>query len=271
MDRIEKIEDIQVRISSIKGLKKGFVTNFFLDIPKHTLWIKSGKLYVWDSKECVFFFFQDDGFYHLFFISINEAAIRNAYFEMEWDGTALVIDILGRPDSINLHLWQELGFIKHSSLQRMMKLGDVISSPVDDAVQKAGLQDLTALEKLLKANFDPLSEQLPMKEELEQMIINGTVILYRLDEKIVGLILYERNGQTLYLRYWLVLPGYRNLHIGSKLFSAFMNAGVGTKRQLLWVMSSNENAMKRYAHYGFKPDGLVDYVLKNGYYERKNY
>lgn len=52
------------------------------------------------------------------------------------------------------------------------------------------------------------------------------------------------------------------MNIGSKLFNSFMYEGRNTKRQLLWVITHNINAIKRYVHYGFKPEKLFDYVLK---------
>lgn len=89
---------------------------------------------------------------------------------------------------------------------------------------------------------------------------NGLV--YKLEHKIVGFIIFELTGLTLYLRYWFVLPQFREMNIGSKLFNSFMYEGRNTKRQLLWVITHNINAIKRYVHYGFKPEKLFDYVLK---------
>ena len=37
----------------------------------------------------------------------------------------------------------------------------------------------------------------------------------------------------------------------------------GAKRQLFWVIKLNENAIKRYRHYGFKSENLFDVVLTN--------
>ena len=37
----------------------------------------------------------------------------------------------------------------------------------------------------------------------------------------------------------------------------------GTKRQMHWVISTNDNAIKRYKHYGYIAESLYDYVLLN--------
>ena len=38
-------------------------------------------------------------------------------------------------------------------------------------------------------------------------------------------------------------------------------AGSNTKRQYFWVKADNENAIKRYQHYGFAFEPLKDVVL----------
>lgn len=42
-----------------------------------------------------------------------------------------------------------------------------------------------------------------------------------------------------------------------------MNLAKGTKRQMHWVISTNDNAIKRYKHYGYIAESLYDYVLLN--------
>ncbi|MBA4320402.1 MAG: N-acetyltransferase, partial [Flavobacterium sp.] len=39
--------------------------------------------------------------------------------------------------------------------------------------------------------------------------------------------------------------------------------GRNTKRQLFWVIKSNENAIKRYLHYGFKEEKMYNFVMIN--------
>ena len=121
--------------------------------------------------------------------------------------------------------------------------------------------DACVVQDMLHTNFDPLSEQLPCYEEILDFISRKGVLVYKEKGKVYGFIIFELNGQTLYLRYWFVLPEYRDLKIGSRLFNEFMRAGHATKRQLFWVIGSNENAIKRYRHYGFEVERLYDYVL----------
>ena len=104
-------------------------------------------------------------------------------------------------------------------------------------------------------------EQLPLVEELEKMIEQKHVLLSMREGHVAGMLLFDLNAM-LYLRYWLVLPEYRNQGVGSELFRQFLWEGRETKQQILWVNQANENAIVRYEHYGFKKENMYDYIIR---------
>ena len=134
---------------------------------------------------------------------------------------------------------------------------------IPDVVFQAGIGDVQEILKLYDTYFDAYIEQIPLREELERWIASDHVLVYRADGHIVGFLIYDLTGVTLYLRYWFVHPEYRDQKIGAILFKEFMRRGENTRRQLFWVISSNENAIKRYVHYGFAIEKMFDYVLIN--------
>ena len=69
------------------------------------------------------------------------------------------------------------------------------------------------------------------------------------------------NATTHYLRYWFTHPDFRDKKVGSRLLRRFFEEGRDTKRQLFWVIRSNENAIKRYRHYGFAEENMFDFVM----------
>ena len=56
---------------------------------------------------------------------------------------------------------------------------------------------------------------------------------------------------------------HRALKVGSALMRHYFATQNAVKRFVLWVAADNVNAVQKYGHYGYKPDGLVDYVLAN--------
>ena len=116
---------------------------------------------------------------------------------------------------------------------------------------------------LLNEYFDPIAEQLPDIDEIYEWIEEEHIIISETNGKIQGFIIYDLIGLTSYLRYWFVDPLYRNMKIGSSLLNKYFENSKNTKRQLFWVIQSNENAIMRYKHYGFKPENLIDVIMIN--------
>lgn len=130
-------------------------------------------------------------------------------------------------------------------------------------VRNASLQDIAIIEEMLNLYFDPIAEQLPDTYDLLNWVRNNAIIVYEEENKILGFIIYDLKASTLFLRYWFVKPNYRDLRIGSKLFNEFLLRGKDTQRQMFWVIRSNENAINRYLHYGFKEEFMYNFVYIN--------
>lgn len=55
MVRIKSIEEIQNFTCFIRSLRKGLITNFYLNVEKHSIWIETGEFFVHETPECIFF------------------------------------------------------------------------------------------------------------------------------------------------------------------------------------------------------------------------
>ena len=78
---------------------------------------------------------------------------------------------------------------------------------------------------------------------------------------ILGFVIFDLLPATLYLRYWFAHPVARGKGVGGRLLKAMFAAGSDTKRQYFWVKTDNENAIKRYQHYGFAFEPMKDVVM----------
>ena len=55
----------------------------------------------------------------------------------------------------------------------------------------------------------------------------------------------------------------RTISSSVKLFNEFLSRGKNTQRQLFWVIKTNQNAIKRYRHYGFEKEKMSNFILTN--------
>lgn len=272
MEKIESISQLQELILYVRNKRQGFITNFYLDEAKHGTWIETGQFLYDKFDDTVLLLYDHEDprsenyFTNLFYISTSiEAVIEHLKVYREtYDYDLYVFDIVERGDSKVVEKLVEMGARNKATLVRMNRLGisdEGLADSGDERVVYAEPVDAEQIDKILHANFDEKLEQLPLVSELKQMIADKRILKCVIDRQIAGLVLFELNASTLYLRYWLTLSKFRNQGVGGALLKRFFYEGRETKRQMLWVREDNTNALARYEHYGFKNENMKDYIL----------
>jgi ribosomal protein S18 acetylase RimI-like enzyme len=270
MISVSSIPTILDLIKRVKDSKKGFLTNFYLDIPKTDLWIKMNLVFYDVIGESIFLYRKNQGFINLYYITSNLDVLSKDLkkFLAENSDELYVVDIIGKTcDCQNIkNVFIENNYYQYTSLVRMSKInfGNYSSDKDSKFISYAVLSKGLKIYELLQNYFNHYAEQLPLIEEINSWIANNGILIYSNDySTIQGFIVFEIIGQTSYLRYWFVHPDHRDKKIGSALLYSFLAEGNNSKRQLFWVIESNDNAIKRYEHYGFKKERLVDFIMIN--------
>jgi ribosomal protein S18 acetylase RimI-like enzyme len=279
MDSIKSIQQIRELFSSVRDKRKGFITNFFIDEFKHLIWIEKGVLFFESLDNTVFLVKESYDFWNVFFAATNTVDFSNdlLHFKEKYVDATMMFDIVGRNEQCSsiLTIFQEKGFLEYCSLVRMNRITSTMdNNKFISNVSKATIEQITDIYILLNKYFDKRTEQIPFIEELEEYARLNHILVYTDGNKIIGFLIFEINASTLYLRYWFVHPNYRDKKIGSTLLRSFFDEGKNTKRQFFWVIKSNDNALKRYKHYGFTEENMFDYVLtsnNNILYEGTDY
>ena len=268
MDKVITLVEIQTEIKAIKTINRGFITNFYPEFDKLSVLIEKGKLYKKIIGNSVFFFAEKTGFSHLFYCSPSTKALSDSLSQLKLiiGKTLLVADIIGKESDIQsiVQIFRENEFYLYTTLNRMSRSTkmDEYKNPSIN-LKKAEITHTEAIFNLLNKYFDPLAEQLPSQDEINNWIKLNHLILIEEKNEILGFVIFDLIGVTSYLRYWFVHPQYRNRKIGSTLLQEYFKNSAETKRQLFWVIQTNENAINRYLHYGFHPENLYDYIMTN--------
>ena len=268
MEIVRDFSEINDAIIKIKNYKKKLLTNFYPNREKNEIWILNGDFYKIESGDVVYFLKKHSDFYSLFFIAACNDSLAKSLLSLtvDFEQKMLVVDIVQREETSELlDIFYNKSFNIYTSLVRMNRLNikkDFSSVTIED-VHNALSRHITSLHNLFQTFFDEKAEQLPTEKELNNWIENENVLIYEEENEIGGFLIYEIIGSTLYLRYWFVHPDFREKKIGSKLFNVFESKGRDTNRHLFWVIKSNENAIKRYKHYGFVEEKMYNFVLTN--------
>lgn len=274
MQKVISVDQLSSLFNAIRDSSRGKIyTNFFFDEPKHSRWIEEG----------IFFFKQGDGycmllkknsnFYNLFYVTSSLEALKQALEETTFNLDVSTDIVTKGEGSEEINLLVSCGFDFRRRLFRMIHSGELIICRAASNIINATEADAKEIKSLLDNNFDTLSEQIPDIEEILDLIKENGVCLYKEGNAIKGLAISQIKGVSFMLRYWLVLPEARNKGIGSELLKASIDK-YQSKKQSLWVVSNNDNAIKRYEHLGFRKDKLIDTVLVKKInsldYERKD-
>jgi GNAT superfamily N-acetyltransferase len=275
MHTVKNFLAVQNSITYIKAYKKKSVTNFFHDELTVSKWIEKGIFFSIEIMEVLFLVKKKDGFDSLFFIasSINELQVSLPLLVNRFPNSIFVTDLIVKEENSEIiSVFNQHYFNEYTSLIRMSRM---VSNPslnfeLKINLKEARINQIDEINSLFVKYFDPMAEQLPNKIDLITWVESGSLLVYEIDSKICGFIIYDLNGVSLYLRYWFVHPDYREQKIGSSLFNYFLYKGKNTKRQLFWVIKTNENAIKRYRHYGFVEEKMYNFVMinRNKKYER---
>lgn len=268
MNLVENFQTVQNSFTAIKAYKKKSVTNFFFDETKVSKWIETGLFYTIEIGEVLFFVKKNSGFDSLYFIASSIDELQNSLplLVSQFEDSIFVADIIAKDENSEIKsVFEKYFFYEYTSLVRMSRMvgNSLLEFEQIAHLKEANLSQIDEINSLFDQYFDPKAEQLPNKEDLLAWVESGSLLVYEIDSKICGFIIYDLNGVTLYLRYWFVHPDYREKKIGSSLFAFFLYKGRNTKRQLFWVIKSNENAIKRYLHYGFKEEKMYNFVMIN--------
>ncbi len=266
MEKVKTIEQLQQLSAEIRLLRRGFITNFFLDPVKHGLWIAKGDCYVERIDNTLFIIKESPKFWSVFYCSTTLDDLSHDLMSLmdKHSDVTMMFDIVGRDVQCQpvVELLLSKGCKEATSLVRMTRMTSLMEYTADGTIRKATEEDIPVVSQLLHTYFNEQTEQIPYDEELIDYARQGHVLVCEEKGTIAGFLIYELNVSTLYLRYWFTHPDFRDKKVGSRLLRRFFDEGKDTKRQLFWVIRNNDNAIVRYKHYGFAEENMYDFVMQ---------
>jgi hypothetical protein len=257
-------------IQKVKAGASAFCTNFFPVQRRLQEWIGHGELLVGAREGAAFFLRQDRDFWRFYFCAADLGALRREITTLaDLKSRPLVTDLVGGEGALRevIATLASAGFRPYSRLQRMARTcGLPAGSPSAAETQEVVLAekgDVKAVLELLEAAFDRHADQLPFGREIEAAIDSRQILAVKSKGTLAALLFFETQGFTSVVRYWAVDERFRARRFGSALMRRYLESHGAVRRFTLWVVSENKNAIEKYRHYGYEPDGLVDHVLAN--------
>jgi ribosomal protein S18 acetylase RimI-like enzyme len=269
MDPVRSAGEVLEAIQKVKASATAFCTNFFPVQSRLDSWVAHKELMVEAHNGVTFFLRKDRDFAHLYFSAANASAFGQELAKLPALATdKLATDLVGSEASLTelLRLAEQGGFRRHSRLVRLARLASAVApsfAPPAAEIELATESDAPEILGLIERFFDRFADQLPTLYELESAIAARQILVIKQNGEIAALLCFETQGLTSTIRYWLVAAQFHSRGFGSALIRHYFSTQPAVRRFILWVTATNENAIQKYQHYGYAPDGLVDHVLLN--------
>ena len=269
MSPLTTVAQVFDAVQQAKAGASAFCTNFFPAQGKLQAWINHGELFGELRDRSAFFLRNDRDFGHLYFCASDIATLQQHISALPCLKTERVaVDLVGREAALRelLNAVESGGFRPYTRLLRLARPGEPAQPP--SAAEGAEVfyperTDCQSILNLLESAFDRYADQLPALYELEAAMAARQVLAIKCDGALAALLFFETQGLTSTVRFWVVDPRFRSHRFGSALMRHYFAAHHSVRRFVLWVTAANENAVSKYRHYGYAPDGLVDHVLVN--------
>ncbi len=245
----------------------GFLTNLFLTDAVLSGQAAAGRLYGMAAEGVNYFVLESGEFHRLYFAANSLERLQATLPELSLAGVEdCITDLLGRPEEVDrmVPAFLSAGFSVYTQFQRMTRVPSATEALTggDEGVRYAGAGEAAAVYEIIKAHFDARAEHIPSWEEISAAIGRQSVVIADGRGETAAVLFYDRTGVSTVLRYWLVLPPFRRQGYGDKVLRRYFADCAGCRRFMLWVQCSNNPAIRHYTHYGYRPDGVLDRILR---------
>lgn len=248
--------------------KKGcFVNNFYPNEAEMSDWIKNKELFSLEVSDSACFFVHKTKVATFIYFFVKELYDLKLVFPriiQLLESRVMVYDYICKTDE-ERNLIKEIsascGFELHTSLRRMSFVLKENDFEDEDDIAFAGLEDIDCLFDMFNAAFDPISERIPEKKQLEKYIEQKAVLVCRKQGQVAGFAVADIQKKTMYLKHLLTSPDFRRQGIAEKILKKAFFLSKHCIRFILWVIDSNTPAINLYKKFGYSFETLSNYTF----------
>ena len=163
----------------------------------------------------------------------------------------------------NTPIYKQLGFSWYRTYLRKGVINKNLKIRRMMEPEYAKKEDAENIYIMLVNQFDIMADHIPTRTELIEMINGNQVLIIKVNGLLAGALLFEDTGKKSYARALCVSPEFQNSFVGySLLADYFLRHQDNTRVFELWVDEANEGVRKLHDWFGYKPDGLKNYIFR---------
>ena len=170
MKVVKSFEELQQQVAEIRSLRLGFITNFFPDAEKHTIWIEKGDCFIERVNNTLFIVKQSPTFWNVFYCSttMDMLSYDVEAFQSSYSDKTMMYDLVGRDIQCQplVELFKGKGCKTATSLVRMSRMTIPMDYLPDRFVRYATEADIPEISRQLHHFFDERTADTKYKKEI---------------------------------------------------------------------------------------------------------
>jgi predicted GNAT family acetyltransferase len=134
------------------------------------------------------------------------------------------------------------------------------TTSIEVSINKCNQNDVSDISKMIRLNFDEISENLPSRNKIENAISIGNILKIVILEQIVAFLWYESKPMVTEIKYLFISADHRGKRLSINLLEEYNRRVLEIRKKQLWVRSDNVAAIRLYSSYGYKNEEISDYI-----------
>ncbi len=211
------------------------------------------------NDEAIVFMDRDTDFHRLYYYAVSLSNLSDILRSVRV--SPVVVDILSKVQTEDIEkVFYDGGFKKYAVLTRMIN-NSLRKFPRVEPLYYANEKEWQVIIDVLNIGLDRYTGHFPQQAELIDLIRDKKVIVAKKENTITGLIMYQVMGKQCHFYQWYSAKENDASDGANLLINLYAVLDeLGIRKGYLWVNDDNAPVMKIHQRFGFKPDGLKDFI-----------
>ncbi|CAK7063351.1 GNAT family N-acetyltransferase [Tissierella sp.] len=253
------------KINELRKINKNIITNAFFTTDDLRTMIEKENVSIKILEDIIIILIEEECLIRLYFYANSLESFNHIQNIIpKYLDKPIIADIIGKDIGLEqiTNKLKELNFYNYGKFIRMNRLLEKCDESNISNVEVATLEQVDEIKDILYKELDVYSSHLPSKDELYRAVENKEITIIMEQKKIIGLVYFKELGKKLI--YWHILfvhEEFRGKGISDNLIKNKFGKLQSDMTCQLWVDTDNKYAINKHSNYGFKADGLVDYIM----------
>lgn len=258
MDLVNPQEVMKIYAETVK-LRRKFSNCYFSPQELQDKW-EQQEITVYKTDSALLIVEKEKQFNNLYYMSDSWDWVLHID-EISKGHQPLVLSLVQRTEWMEEPPFLNKGYLVYKTYQRLRRTGKLPLCKEGGITDYCTEKDRERLREMMDSTFDLLSDHIPTDEELDEFIKNENIICIRMENTVMGFIVFEDKGKTSYIRMVCIDSSCRGKGLGNQLMDIYFRIHKDYKSFTLWYDVENVAAYSLYCRWGYEKEKMYNLIF----------